>query len=408
MTIRSANKLARPVTLVIPVYRDLKATRECIESVIASELPENTLITIIDDCSPEKELSDYCRDIAGKAGFRLIVNDVNLGFVKTANRGFALDSDTDILLLNSDTVVSHDWLQRLQSCAYKDTEIGTVTPFSNNGTICSYPVFPLANDLPAQWTAAELDKAFQSANTGTYGEIPTAVGFCLYIKRSCLNQTGPFDEENFGQGYGEECDFSLRASKLGWKHAIAADVFVYHAGGASFASESTGRKRHADKVMDELHPNYHALVTIFIQSDPLYDFRRNVDVIRLRKSPSESTAIFEEHYQYTRTLLERAAENRKAMLSEQEQRQSLEKIVGDNRRQFEETDRALADAQKVAYHLRSELDNLAAEHDKLTEQFHKVTEQLHMVQDFSSQLSAHIRNMEQSRSWRYTAWLRRK
>jgi acetyltransferase-like isoleucine patch superfamily enzyme len=48
----------------------------------------------------------------------------------------------------------------------------------------------------------------------------------MYIKRTCLHETGPCDEANFGHGYGEECDFSLRASALGWKHAVAADVFV--------------------------------------------------------------------------------------------------------------------------------------------------------------------------------------
>ncbi len=238
MILDSATATPRPVTIVVPVFGGLQVTRNCLESLIASDLPGNASITVIDDRSPEEELSAYCRELAAQVGFRLIVNENNLGFVKTANKGFTLDPDADILLLNSDTVVSKNWLQRLQSCAYRETDIGTVTPFSNNGTICSYPVFSDANALPTHWTAAELDHAFQVANTGTYREIPTAVGFCMYIKRSCLNETGPFDEANFGHGYGEECDFSMRASALGWKHVVAADVFVYHEGGASFASES--------------------------------------------------------------------------------------------------------------------------------------------------------------------------
>ena len=202
----------------------------------------------------------------------------------------------------------------------------------------------------------------------------------MYIKRSCLNETGPFDEENFGHGYGEECDFSLRSSALGWKHVVASDVFVYHEGGASFASESTERKRHADKVMSNLHPDYNQLINNFLQSDPLYDARRNVDAVRLREKPADFDAILEEHFRYARSILARVVENHKAMISEQEQRRTLEQLLDDSRNQFSETDRALTEAQRVVDDLNEELNNAIE----------------------------HIGNMEQSRSWRYTEWLRRK
>jgi len=205
----------------------------------------------------------------------------------------------------------------------------------------------------------------------------------MYIKRSCLNETGPFDTERFGHGYGEECDFSMRARAKGWKHVIATDIFVYHEGAVSFASESAVRKSRADGIMDKLHPQYHELVSEFIQSDPLYGFRKNVDAIRLLEKPADSINMLEEHFRYTRTILERVAENRRAMISEQAQRQQLEKMLADCRLQFAETNSALVDAQEVVARLREE-------------------SRIHI-----EQLTDHIRNMEQSRSWRYTAWLRR-
>jgi len=394
MTLDSAIATGLPITIVVPVFRNLQVTRVCLESLIASDLPKNASIVVINDDSPEAELSDFCRELAARVGFRLLVNEDNLGFVKTANRGFALDAEADILLLNSDTVVSSDWLQRLQSCAYKEESIGTVTPFSNNGTICSYPVFNISNKLPAHWSAAELDQAFQLANAGSYWEIPTAVGFCMYIKRSCLNEAGTFDEANFGYGYGEECDFSLRASALGWKHAVAADVFVYHEGGASFASESMERKRHADKIMSMLHPGYHQLISEFLQLDPLYDFRRNVDAIRLRDKPADSVAILQEHFHYTRAILERTAEYRRTILGEREQRQYLEQMLGECRNQFADTDRALAETQCGLAKAQQVVDDLNQDVDN--------------AKIYAQQLREHIVTMEQSRSWRYTEWLRRK
>ncbi len=380
MTADSVNPTCQPITIIVPVYRNLQVTRACLEALIASELPENASIIVINDSSPEAELSAFCSGLAARVGFRLVLNEGNLGFVKTANRGIALDSDADVVLLNSDTIVSSDWLQRMQSCAYREESIGTVTPFSNNATICSYPVFPVSNKLPANWSATELDKAFQLANAGSHLEIPTAIGFCMYMKRSCLNETGRFDEANFGLGYGEECDFSLRASALGWKHAVAADVFVYHEGGASFASESTERKRLAGQTMTKLHPNYHQLISDFVQRDPLYAFRRNVDAIRLRAKPDDSVAILQEHVHYTRTILERTTEYHRAMLGEQEQRQYLEGMLEDCRRQIAATDRTLAMTQQVVGDLNRHIE----------------------------QLREHINTMEKSRSWRYTEWLRRK
>ena len=373
----------QPVAVIVPVYRNLQVTRSCLDALVTSDLPEQVSITIIDDNSPEEDVRIYCRELAERPDIRLVVNEKNLGFVVTSNKGFTLEPDADIILLNSDTIVSNNWVQRLQACAYREENIGTVTPFSNNGTICSYPVFPISNSMPEQWNAVELDRAFQSANSGNYYEIPTAVGFCMYIKRSCLNETGPFDTERFGHGYGEECDFSMRARAKGWKHVIATDIFVYHEGAVSFASESAVRKSRADGIMDKLHPQYHELVSEFIQSDPLYGFRKNVDAIRLLEKPADSINMLEEHFRYTRTILERVAENRRAMISEQAQRQQLEKMLADCRLQFAETNSALVDAQEVVARLREE-------------------SRIHI-----EQLTDHIRNMEQSRSWRYTAWLRR-
>ena len=86
-------------------------------------------------------------------GFSIIVNEQNLGFVASANIGLGVDSSADTILLNSDTEVSGDWISRLQDCAYRTERAGTVTPFSNNGTICSYPVFMQSNELPPGWTA---------------------------------------------------------------------------------------------------------------------------------------------------------------------------------------------------------------------------------------------------------------
>jgi glycosyltransferase involved in cell wall biosynthesis len=79
-------------------------------------------------------------------------------------------------------------------------------------------------------------------------------GFCLLIKREALNDVGLFDEQSFARGYGEENDFCLRATKKGWKLAVALQAYVFHAQSRSYSDE---RRRelclHADAQLTAKH-----------------------------------------------------------------------------------------------------------------------------------------------------------
>ncbi len=276
---------SRPVELrvdvIVPVYRGLTETRTCLDSLLAAEpaLPHECIV--IDDASPEPALSAYLLELAQTGKITLLVNPENLGFVGTVNRGMTLHPEHDVVLLNSDTRVSGDWLDRLADCAYSDPAAATATPLSNNATICSYPRFCEDNPLPGGASTAELDALCRTVNPGRTVEIPTAVGFCMYIRRDCLDQLGLFDAERFGKGYGEENDFCMRAGATGWKHLLCADTFVYHSGGVSFAETQSPRQREAIQVMRRLHPHYETQVQRHILADPARPLRLALDAARL-------------------------------------------------------------------------------------------------------------------------------
>ena len=409
------------INIVIPVFRNLTVTRRCLESVLASELPPNTVITIINDSSPEPELSEYCHNLAEQGQVQLSINEVNKGFVASANRGFSTHPDADIVLLNSDTEVANDWLCRLKACAYRDESIGTVTPFSNNAAICSYPLFLEPNAIPKLWDTVQLDKIFQSANQNCYAEIPTAVGFCMYIKRQCLKEVGDFDEESFGKGYGEECDFSMRALKKGWINVVAADVFVFHEGAVSFAEESNRRKEQADLLMRNLHPSYDELITQFINIDPLSRFRDNVDSLRLHQKPGDALNILQESVQIQSALKKRAADIYGVFQSERKAlKKSLEKSVW-LEEELEERINLCDRQQREITGLADQNRNFGLENETLNkllletrEDFSKTDNALNKVQqDLAqsikrlAQMSVEFNQIKQSRSWRYTAWIRR-
>lgn len=272
------------VDVIVPVYSGLDDTRRCIESVLASLCLTRYRLVIINDASPEPAITDWLRHVQRQdARVELIENAQNLGFVASVNRGMALSQDNDVVLLNSDTEVANDWLDRLRNSAYGHGRVGSVTPFSNNATICSYPRFCQDNRLPSIGTKA-LDILFADCNAGEVVDVPTGVGFCMYIRRDCLQEVGLFDVENFGKGYGEENDFCVRAANGGWRNLHALDVFVHHRGGVSFGESKGARELAAMETLRRLHPSYDPAVQRFLNEDPARLGRERIDRARIANS----------------------------------------------------------------------------------------------------------------------------
>lgn len=275
-----------PVDIIVPVYKGLEETRACLESIWASDYSHPFRLIVINDASPEPRLTQWLREAAETQPMVLLENENNLGFVGTVNRGMAYSKSADVVLVNSDAEVANDWLDRLISAAYRTTTrpVASVTPFSNNATICSYPRFCEDNTLIEGYTLSELDDLFARTNAGQAVEVPTGIGFCMYIRREALDAVGLFDEENFGKGYGEENDFCMRTLKAGWCHLHALDVFAWHKGSVSFGASQPERVTKALQVLHALHPDYEARVHHFIQQDPARQARLAIDVARLRAS----------------------------------------------------------------------------------------------------------------------------
>lgn len=276
------NPAAARVDVVIPVYGARRLTLRTLESVLLAKVATPYELTVIDDASPDLALRDDLEVLARAGRLTLLTNDHNMGFVATANRAFGLHADRDVVLLNSDTRVYGNWLDRLMAALNSTAMTATASPLSNAATILSYPLFLCDSHSLSEADFAAIDgHCARLAHAPV--ELPTAHGFCMATKRACLARVGLFDQDNFGQGYGEENDFSLRAVADGWRHVAAADVFVWHRGGASFGAEREARIEAAQQTIERLHPGYAAAVRQFIRADPLADLRCALDIARVRE-----------------------------------------------------------------------------------------------------------------------------
>ncbi len=265
--------------VVVPAYRGLRETLDCLDSVLEA-LPAGARLHVVDDCSPEPELSAALERLAARGRIRLIRNRRNLGFPGSANAGLRACAGRDAVLLNSDTLVAPGWLEGLRAAAHSAPDVGSATALSNDATIFSHPEPDAAAPMPDRAGTAALMRLAAEANGAEAVEVPTGHGFCLYLRRDCLQDVGLLREDVFAQGYGEENDWCLRARQLGWRHVAATGVYVAHAGSTSFGGARAALSARNLRLLNRLHPGYDALIAAHVAADPLRAARRRLDAAR--------------------------------------------------------------------------------------------------------------------------------
>jgi GT2 family glycosyltransferase/glycosyltransferase involved in cell wall biosynthesis len=277
---------ALPADVVVPVYFAHAEFRRCLASLERhTDLARHRVIVVLD--GPGQDDARAAVQASPHAGsFLLLQNARRGGFVVSANRGMAA-SDRDVVLLNSDTEVTAGWLEKMQAAADSDPAVATVTPFSNNATLCSLPRPFEVNALPAGFSVDAFARVVESASRRAYPRLPTAVGVCMLIRRPVLRALGAFDEERYGLGYGEENDFCMRASRAGFVHVLDDATFVYHAGQRSFGASRPALARAAMRSLTEAYPDYLPRIAAFMKEDPLAPVRARVtDALRPRHRPA--------------------------------------------------------------------------------------------------------------------------
>ncbi len=261
------------VDIILPVYNALDDVKACIASLYYHNTYPFNLI-IIDDCS-EHETQQWLREEQKRRDFTLLRNTQNLRFTKTVNKGFKESRSEFVVLLNSDTIVTAYWLEKILLCFQSDDLTGIVGPLSNAASWQTVPVREdrenggwLVNEIPEGYTLEQMGHLVETVSSRMYPQVPSVNGFCYTIRREVINKIGTLDEEYFPTGYGEEDDFSIRARKAGFNIRVADDTYVFHAKSKSYTKEVRkvltvgGRKsldkKHGKEEIERLIANWKA------------------------------------------------------------------------------------------------------------------------------------------------------
>lgn len=260
------------VTIIVPLYNAVDDTTACLASV-ARHTSSPFRLLLINDGSTDPRVSTLLTGIEGAAAHLVIVSRPdNRGFVRTVNEGLSRAAPNDVVILNADTVVSDRWLAKLAAVARSRPNVATVTPLTNDGTICSVPNVRGNNVIPDGYDVDSFAALVEATSLEIFPGAPTGVGFCMFITRRALDVVGEFDVQSFGDGYGEENDFCQRAIGAGFVNLIADNTFVYHKGRASFGDRTPDLIAGHLETVAAKHPRYPADIAAFYRDHPLRPF----------------------------------------------------------------------------------------------------------------------------------------
>jgi len=242
----------RPIHLVVPVYGAVDMLERAVAALRLYGTGLYASAVVIDDATPDPLAAERIRALAETLpGAQLVVHAENRGFPATANEGMRLaPPGSDVVLLNSDAVVTPHWLVKMAEAAWSRPAVATVTPLSNEAADLSIPCAAALADACNAFLEGRL-----ASGLPHYPAVPTGVGFCWYLRREALDAVGMLDEA-FGLGYGEEVDFCRRAAALGFVHVLDDRTFVYHYGHRSMEEHGVAHDEEEKRRTEELRRRY--------------------------------------------------------------------------------------------------------------------------------------------------------
>lgn len=230
--LRGVCTISHDIDIIIPVYNALYDVQHCVQSILDNSNSLSIRLIVVNDASGEETTQLLRYFDKAESCILLVENENNQGYAQTVNVGMSLSTARYVVLLNSDTVVSENWLEKLICCAESDPAIGIVSPVTNSAIWQSVPYIPdptvSTRYIPDAEEINDFAKLVFKCSYSIYPQLPYIHGFCQFIKKEVVDTIGFVDEKNFPNGLGSEQDYCYRAADAGFLSVIADDTFIYH------------------------------------------------------------------------------------------------------------------------------------------------------------------------------------
>lgn len=213
--------------------------RDCLRSIYENTNAVSFEIVVVDNNSRDgtvemlrAEFPEIC----------LMVNDHNAGFTRPSNQALRASQGKYALLLNNDTLILPQALDRLVEFMEAQPAVGICGPkvLNRDGSLqkqcrrsfaTPWDLFCYFSGLSTLFPKSRLFGRYLMtyADEDTTQEADAISGSCMLIRREVMDQIGLLDERFFA--YQEDADYCFRAKQAGWKIYYFGGAQIVHYGG---------------------------------------------------------------------------------------------------------------------------------------------------------------------------------
>lgn len=219
------------VSIVVLSYNGRSLTLDCIRSLLATTYHPQRII-VVDNASSDGSVSAiheaFAQEIA-HGNIDVIVNSANLGFAAGNNIGIerAMRLGTDaVLLLNNDTIVAPDLLERLVETLYSQPQAGIVGPMIYYFDPADRIWF--AGTEVLLYRGLSRHRGIRQKDTGQFSlsECDAVTGCAMFIRAEVIRTIGLLDTRY--PLYSEDTDYCMRARQAGYRMYLQPSAKVWH------------------------------------------------------------------------------------------------------------------------------------------------------------------------------------
>ena len=228
------------VSVVIVSWNTCAVTRACVRSIVNKCIGRSMEVIVVDNASTD----DTVRDLESEfPGITIVCNNHNKGFAAANNDGFRFARGRYVLLLNSDTVVHDDVVDKTVRFADSNPRIGVVgcraidVDGNQQSTMFSYLSLTRVFwnlIIPNRWLRRSRlfgKGRYVGLDLNQIHEVDVVSGCFMLVRREVLDTVGGLDGEFFM--YGEEMEWCFRIKQAGWRVTYFPGAAYTHFGGIS-------------------------------------------------------------------------------------------------------------------------------------------------------------------------------
>jgi len=220
------------LSVVVPNWNGKHHLSTCLDSLRRQTLPADEIIVVDDgssDGSVEFLHSSY-------PWVKTVLHQENRGLTATVNTGLAAAQGALVALLNNDTEVHPEWLERMVRALEAHPSAGSVAcrmiRFDDRAVLDG------AGDFMSK-AASPYTRGFGEPDDGRYSAAEFIFGACagaaLY-RRSVFETVGGLDEDFIF--YYDDVDLSFRAQLAGFRCVYEPSAICYHKRGATIGTKA--------------------------------------------------------------------------------------------------------------------------------------------------------------------------